>query len=616
MTKQHRSDWFHEAKWGVFMHFLAPKTMNALPLEENVLAWNREVDSFDVAELAKQLHNVKARYCIFTLGQNSGHYCAPNRIYDQLVQQFPSKCSKRDLIADLAAALTVYDIRLIIYFTNNAPVADLEAFRMLNDTLGERNVEFQRNWENIIREWSLCWGKKIHGWWIDGCYFNDQMYLNQDEPNFHSFAAALRAGNSESILAFNPGVSYPPYTVDQEEDYTAGEVNEPQEIDSPGRWVEHAQFHYLAYLGQSWKQEPVRFNATEVIEYTRSITDYGGVVSWDTPHHNNGIIEPQAYAILKELGTAIDSVRQLPEKPPVRRLKFSLRFTVVPGENESGIAEGRCELTIWNPWDEAVADTVTVTVLPDDFARIKGTNVYSISLPAHGEKKLEFTVQQQKNLDAGDKALLCLQRVGDSRIFQYPFPVRTKMNISRLAADVAIENLAQAMIEFEPLPLINRGRALGAVRLAVVGKYLAVYGEILDSKKICTPMVWDGSCIELFGVAATDAPIHQLFLQPAAAVSNAKALMMQQEKNMPKGKFTYIAASCANYHTIDTASGYNASALIAIPEWLETATLPEEFYLDLVLTVSYEDGTFIRQALFDSDCPANGTDGYARMQIT
>ena len=70
----------------------------------------------------------------------------------------------------------------------------------------ERLSEFQRNWEAVIREWSLRWGKLVAGWWVDGAYFADRMYRHEDAPNFRSFAEAMKAGNSEAVVAFNPGV--------------------------------------------------------------------------------------------------------------------------------------------------------------------------------------------------------------------------------------------------------------------------------------------------------------------------------------------------------------------------------------------------------------------------
>jgi hypothetical protein len=42
--------------------------------------------------------------------------------------------------------------------------------------VGGRLAELQRNWEAVVRERPVRWGKSVSGWWIDGCYFADQMY--------------------------------------------------------------------------------------------------------------------------------------------------------------------------------------------------------------------------------------------------------------------------------------------------------------------------------------------------------------------------------------------------------------------------------------------------------
>jgi hypothetical protein len=42
--------------------------------------------------------------------------------------------------------------------------------------VGGRLAEFQRNWEAICRDWSQRWSRRVSGWWIDACYFADEMY--------------------------------------------------------------------------------------------------------------------------------------------------------------------------------------------------------------------------------------------------------------------------------------------------------------------------------------------------------------------------------------------------------------------------------------------------------
>jgi hypothetical protein len=156
----------------------------------------------------------------------------------------------------------------------------------------KRLAEFQCNWEAIIREWSLRWVGKVKGWWIDGCYYADDMYRHTDEPNFHSFASALRAGNPDAILSFNHGKS-DAVIHSPEDDYTAGEVSHWFPI-CYRRWVkenEHqAQFHVLSFLGETWGGSKLRFPDAFVAGYTEQVTNNGGAVTWDVPIDESGTI--------------------------------------------------------------------------------------------------------------------------------------------------------------------------------------------------------------------------------------------------------------------------------------------------------------------------------------
>ena len=111
------TDWFRDCGWGVFTHFLADKATTPE-------AWNQQVADFDVDGLADQLELVGARYYFMTIGQNSGHYCAPNLTYDSFVGTKPSKCSRRDLVSDLCDALTPKGIKLLVYLPSGAPAQD------------------------------------------------------------------------------------------------------------------------------------------------------------------------------------------------------------------------------------------------------------------------------------------------------------------------------------------------------------------------------------------------------------------------------------------------------------------------------------------------------------
>jgi len=305
--------WFAQARWGVFCHYLTTPQTSA---EE----WNRQVDAFDVPGLARQLQSVGAGYFFITVGQGSGHYCAPNETYDAITGLRPSKCSRRDLVSDLYDALHPLGIHLLVYAPADGSNADFEARKGLKLTAHwheakgldwrssdawtiYRLPEFQRNWEAVCRDWALRWGRKVRGWWIDGAYAAEVRYPEDEEPNLHSYAAALRAGNPDAILAFNPGVRTPVIHYSDHEDYTTGEISTALP-ECPGPFVTgpsgHAdRYHVLSYLGERWCGQAPRFPDDLVCGYTHHVTGKGGVMTWDVPILKSGLI-PEPF--VRQLG--------------------------------------------------------------------------------------------------------------------------------------------------------------------------------------------------------------------------------------------------------------------------------------------------------------------------
>ena len=313
------TDWFKQCRWGLFTHYLADSASNLQPIALPVDEWNRRIDAFDVEGLARQLAEAQVPYFVITLGQNSGFYLSPNQAYDDIVGIRPSKCSRRDLIADLARALTPRGIRLLAYLPGGAPAADAVAKARLEGRPDERLTDLQRNWEAVAREWSLRWGTSLSGWWIDGPY-NTAAYSHPDAPNYRSFAEALKAGNPDAIVAFNNGLRTPLYSITECDDFTPGEIerdmtvaagNTPDysRLQNYERFLNGAQLHVLTIMGEWWGKGPVRFPDELTIGYTKFINSRGGVVSWDAPLTQRGLIYEAFWPQVKALGQAIHSQR-------------------------------------------------------------------------------------------------------------------------------------------------------------------------------------------------------------------------------------------------------------------------------------------------------------------
>jgi hypothetical protein len=295
-TGSGRAAWMQNPRyaWGVMTHYLADWQARVHQLDIDSDQWNKMVDGFDVEGMVKRLERVGAGHYQISIGQNSGYYLAPNSVYDRIVGNTPGKCSRRDLVAELAQSLGKRDIKLMVYLPSGAPAGDHQACAALQWLNGPYpNRGFQQKWQSIIAEWSRRWGARVSGWWFDGCYFPNSMYRSTQAPNFASFAAAARAGNPASAIAFNPGVIYRLISISPDEDYIAGEIDHPEQASvhrGHDGLMDGAQIHMLSFLGTRWGSGTPRFTTDQVVEYTKKIRDYGGSVTWDVPVELDGSI--------------------------------------------------------------------------------------------------------------------------------------------------------------------------------------------------------------------------------------------------------------------------------------------------------------------------------------
>jgi hypothetical protein len=305
------------SRWGLLTHYLADSASNLKAIDLTADDWNRRIDAFDVDGLARQLAEARVPYFFITIGQNSGFYLSPNRAYDDIVGIVPSRCSRRDLVADLARAFAPFGIRLMVYLPGAAPATDAVAKERLESPRDAGMTSLQRHWEAVAREWSLRWGRSVHGWWVDGPY-EIAPYQRPEAPNYRSFAEALKAGNPDSLVAFNNGLRTPLYSMTECDDYTPGEIERDLTV-APGnlpdfsrlapytRYLNGAQLHVLTILGEWWGKGPVRFPDELTIGYTKFINSRGGVVTWDLPLTTAGLIEEAFRPQLAALGAAIHS---------------------------------------------------------------------------------------------------------------------------------------------------------------------------------------------------------------------------------------------------------------------------------------------------------------------
>ena len=223
--------WLKSSGFGLMFHYECFK-------ERSARDFNKAVDSFDVEKFADAVASTRAGHVIFTIGQHTGKFCAPNSAYEKLLGVKNGEwTSRRDLILEISKALEKRDVRLIIYMTARAPMRHYRVIEAMGDTLptingkpagpkvnpmshprklkGFRRSEnqapnpvFLKNWADVCGEWSQRYGKRVSGWWFDG--YKDEMKaayepLQKERHNIDTWLAAVRSGNPAAELAFNAG---------------------------------------------------------------------------------------------------------------------------------------------------------------------------------------------------------------------------------------------------------------------------------------------------------------------------------------------------------------------------------------------------------------------------
>lgn len=364
-----KASWMAAEKYGIMLHYMAggvlpppqgpPPNYSVsaeIPAGATTSPWSDAVDGFQAEDFADQAAASGAGYVIFALGQTSGYYCSPNAAYETLGPINPGEfTSVRDLISDVADALAKRGIKTIVYVAADGPRSATTIRRATSPTqvkMQEKtyavaaappywpagaNATFRTNLNNMIREWSLRWGTRVSGWWIDGC-FADTGYgalaENGDGPgNLAAMIQAAKAGNPDSLVAVNPGADVPVTgnygVLSPEQDYMAGEAASHHNAYAKFSRYPTSQFvtlggknilwHTLSYVGMNWRTLGQKYVNEELISYIDAVNRVGGVVTLDVAFEADGTIVDQHFNQLKAVKAALKPAAPpavVPQNPP------------------------------------------------------------------------------------------------------------------------------------------------------------------------------------------------------------------------------------------------------------------------------------------------------------
>jgi len=187
------SEWLVEGKYGLFVSW-APE---CYPLYGNVQAYRHYQDAvtrFDVEVFSDVVLQMGASWVIFTTTHGKYYFPGPSETMDRVL---PGRTCNRDLIRELAEALSRRKIRLMLYFHPGPSAREDRAWAQAAGISPVNDALYNRIMMDIFTEAGERYGRSLAGWFIDGGY---AYYVRN--TSFERLTKALKAGNHQRLISY------------------------------------------------------------------------------------------------------------------------------------------------------------------------------------------------------------------------------------------------------------------------------------------------------------------------------------------------------------------------------------------------------------------------------
>lgn len=200
-----KPEWLSQADYGLFFHWNARSKPRTGPAK----SYGEAVQDFDVNRFAAMVAQTGAGFIVLTTSWDLSTFPAPLKSVDRIL---PGNTTPRDLIADLAAALSRRDIKLVVYC--NFRINRMGWERGDQFLPGKADSVFNRL-ISIYAEIGQRYANKIGGLWID-----DGMALYPYHAPFETLAHVIKQHDKQLVVGYNSWI-YPRFTDFQ--DFYGGE---------------------------------------------------------------------------------------------------------------------------------------------------------------------------------------------------------------------------------------------------------------------------------------------------------------------------------------------------------------------------------------------------------
>lgn len=303
---------FMSGHYGMFIKIEDSRVNTGVDQGGTVGGWNAVANGFDVSTFAAQMADTGASWVVVYVGQNTGFYFGGNPDYETLAGVAPgSRLTSRDLMADIANALSAKGIKMFIYIPAGPAIDDTVAANNLGFTTrggGDFGHDWYHtaagdtNWAAVLRGWATHYGTKVSGWWIDG-FFGPitSHYLGVTTTTAQKYATAIRAGNPHAVIGYNEWRFDNP-TAAPYYDFTAGYVP-PTSMPVPtSRWFDSngTRVQWNLTMGQQF------IGNSDFISYSTSVLAAGGSLMFEAFTDTSGRINNSTvYSQMRALKAAV-----------------------------------------------------------------------------------------------------------------------------------------------------------------------------------------------------------------------------------------------------------------------------------------------------------------------
>lgn len=307
------TDWLAKLRYGIGVHW----TAKSVPRQGAPLPFQEAVDAFDLKTFVAQIRQAGADYVLFTATHGQQMLPAPNPVIDRIL---PGRTCQRDLIGEMAAALAVHQLPLIVYWNHSCNGKGDPAWRQAVGYDGKDKTRFADNLCELIGWMGQRYGKNIRAWWFDSPYSLDpsgpHKSVTTDMTGFRfpweRLTAAAKTGFPGRLVTYNAGVDET-YLYTPRQDYWAGEMND---LKHPAQ--SRYQSNGLQWFGwtclddKSWVHgrrgtaiiQPL-YGDAEVTAYVRTCNAHQAPMTFNLGIYQDGTMSPASLDLLHRLGGAL-----------------------------------------------------------------------------------------------------------------------------------------------------------------------------------------------------------------------------------------------------------------------------------------------------------------------